>query len=100
MDKIRLKEATERLLAEVDIAKASGYKIEAILTPEVRTLLPGIMNLELEEPVTLQYAAGAAWNFSETSLGECKNLESAWAEFRIELEGRRKFIEALKTKMG
>lgn len=101
MDRLRLRDSANRLLLEVERAKQAGYsRADAVLTPEVQRLLPEILELRLADPVELQFTAGPAHNFSETELGNCKELEAAWANFCIEVQGQREFLEELKAQMG
>jgi hypothetical protein len=87
VDTIRLREAAERLEREVAGALAAGYEnADCVLTSEIRELLPLAKAGRITEPVRLQFTAGPAWNFFETRLGECVQLQSAWHEFRWLIE--------------
>ena len=87
MNTVRLREAAERLEREVAGALAAGYEnADCVLTSEVRELLPLAKAGRITAPVRLQFTAGPAWNFFETRLGECMQLQSAWNEFRWLIE--------------
>ena len=88
MDIDRLREAANRLEQEVEQALAAGYaNASCVLSSEVRSSLRLAKDGQIHEPIQLQYNAGVRWNFSETSLGECRALEEAWVKFRSILEG-------------
>lgn len=87
MDLDLIRKAAERLERAVEAAKEQGYEnADCVLTPEVRALLPKAKSGQLAEPVKLQFTAGPRWNFSETELGRCSELEDAWCEFRMAVE--------------
>jgi len=87
MDRDLVKKAAERLEQAVETAKQQGYEnADCVLTSEVRDLLPRAKAGLLESPVTLKFTAGPRWNFSETRLGECSELEGAWCDFRMAVE--------------
>jgi hypothetical protein len=89
MDRERLRAAADTLEAEVKSAKAAGYaNADCVLTPEVKALLPIIKAGRLREAVKLEFTAGAARQFLETDLGDCRALEEAWVRFRMAVEGR------------
>ena len=82
-----VRSAATILEAEVAAAKSAGFRnADCVLTAEVRRLLPLAKDGKMSVPVRLQYTAGPAREFSETSLGECRALEEAWAKFRAAVE--------------
>ena len=87
MDLDLIRAAAEKLERAVEAAKGQGYEnADCVLTPEVRALLPKAKAGLLQQPVKLQFAAGPRWNFTETKLGDCSELENAWSEFRMAVE--------------
>ena len=87
MNRKKIREAAIALEEEVSKAKSAGYaNADCVLTPEVKGLLPLAKAGKISEPVRLRFTAGPAWNFFETSLGDCKALEAAWAQFRAAVE--------------
>lgn len=87
MDLDLIRAAAERLERAVEVAKGQGYEnADCVLTPEVLALLPKAKAGLLERPVKLQFTAGPRWNFTETKLGHCSELEDAWSEFRMAVE--------------
>lgn len=87
MDLDRIRAAAEGLERAVEAAKTQGHEnADCVLTPEVRALLPKAKAGLLEGPVKLQFVAGPRWNFTETRLGDCRELEDAWCEFRMVVE--------------
>ena len=88
MERTSLLEAADALEVQVASALASGYEnATCVLTSEVVELIARIRAGETVAPIKLQFTAGPAWNFFETSLGECKQLESAWYGFKDAAEG-------------
>lgn len=87
MDLDRIRRAAEELERAVKAAKGQGYEnADCVLTSEVLALLPKAKAGNLPTPIKLQFTAGPAWNFFETSLGDCRELEDAWCEFRMAVE--------------
>jgi hypothetical protein len=90
MDLDLMRTAAERLERAVAAAKDQGYEnADFVLTPEVRHLLSKTKAGLLKEPVKLQFTAGPSWNFTETALGQCVELEAAWSNFRMVVEDWR-----------
>jgi len=100
MNRKILIEVAKELEKQVSLAKQRGFKnADCVLTPEVVDLLPKIYAREIKSPVKLQFTAGPHWNFCETDLGECSELESAWANFCIEIQGQRELVESIKYRV-
>jgi hypothetical protein len=82
-----LQKVARELERQVEISLARGYENAGnVLTSEIVELLPSIYDGSISLPVKLKYTAGPHRNFTETKLGECHDLESAWANFRATIE--------------
>ena len=101
MNQEKLRTAASKLEEEVDRAVKAGYK-EAlgVLTAELLELIARAKAGQIMAPVELQFTAGPAWLFSETRLGECRELEAAWAGFRAEVEDWQSSLVFRKLKLS
>ncbi|MHA6204902.1 hypothetical protein ACXU4B_10790 [Dyella soli] len=89
MDLDRIRKAAEQLERAVQAAREQGFEnADCVLTSEVLALLPKAKAGELTAAVQLKFTAGPRWNFTETRLGDCGELEDAWCEFRMAVEDR------------
>jgi hypothetical protein len=89
MDLDRIRRAAEMLEQAVRAAQEQGYEnADCVFTSEVLALLPKAKAGEIAAPVKLKFTAGPRWNFTETRLGDCGDLEEAWCEFRMAVEDR------------